>query len=212
MNPNINFHNSNDLNISNSSEKDLNDILTEDLLTYSEDKSQSILNIQNLINSNNIIIDNHNQSLKNLIPKIGVNIQSKNSQIPLANQVINTNEYKIRNNNLQEKDIKKGYTDINNGNNKDLSSLISLSNLLSDNDSKDIFNQNNKIKEIFNNNNINQIDKNENTEKHNFLIDISNENANSSILNYNTNTNTNNNININSNNNTLKNKNTQKEE
>ena len=134
MNPNINFHNSNDLNISNSSEKDLNDILTEDLLTYSEDKSQSILNMQNLINNNNIIIDNHNQSLKNLIPKNGVNIQSKNSQIPLANQVLNTNVYKIKNNNLQEKDIKKGYTDINNGNNKDLSSLISLSNLLSYND------------------------------------------------------------------------------
>ena len=72
MNPNINFHNSNDLNISNSSEKDLNDILTEDLLTYSEDRSQSLLNMQQLINSNNRMIDNHNQSLKNLIPKIGV--------------------------------------------------------------------------------------------------------------------------------------------
>ena len=207
MNPNINFHNSNDLNISNSSEKDLNDILTEDLLTYSEDRSQSLLNMQQLINSNNRMIDNHNQSLKNLIPKIGVNIQSKNNQIPLTNQVLNLNEYKIKNNNLQENNIRKRNTDINTGNNKDLSTLqISLSNLLSDNDSKDIFNQNNKIKELFNNNNINQVEKNENYEKHNFLIDISNENANSSILNYNTNTNNN------TNNNTLKNKNIQKEE
>ena len=45
MKRNIIFHNSNNLNMSNSSEKDLNDILTDDLLSYSEDKSQTCINI-----------------------------------------------------------------------------------------------------------------------------------------------------------------------
>jgi len=39
MNSNINFHNSNDLNTSNSSEKILDEILAEDLLPYSFDKN-----------------------------------------------------------------------------------------------------------------------------------------------------------------------------
>ena len=201
MNQNINFHNSNDLNISNSSEKELNDILTEDLLTYSEDKSQSIINMQQMINNNNRIIDNHNQSLKNLIPKNGVN-QSNNNDSSFLKKNNYKNEYKYKNYDLKEKDNNKRNSDINNGNNKDLSSLqISLSNLLSDIDSKDNINQNNKAKDSFNNN-TNQIGKNNdnNYEKHNFLIDISNENG-SSISNNNTNNNNNNN-NI-----TLKNKN-----
>ena len=182
---NLNFHNFNDLNISNSSEKELNDILTDDLLTYSEDKSQSIINMNSIIDNNNRIIDNHNQSLKDLISK-KENCSTLNpSEKSLNTKNISKNKNKETTNALGEKNFSKENNDLINGNNnKDLSSLqISLSNLLSDIDSKDIFiNQNNKAKEI-SNNNINKIDKNDNLIKQNYLIDISNENGNLSTSN-----------------------------
>ena len=79
----------------------------------------------------------------------------------------------------------------NNGNNKDLSSLqISLSNLLSDVDSRDTIINHNKMRGIFNN----HINKLEN-EKYNCFIDISNENPNLSLSNNNTNNNNVNNTN-----------------
>ena len=202
MNRNNNSNFFNDLNISNTSEKELNDILTEDLLTYSEDKSQSIINIHQMpYNNDNITMNDHNQSLKNLIPKkekeynFGIN----NNEISQNRQFKNKNGKKIKNGELKQNDIKIIIDDINNGNNKDLSSLqISLSNLLSDIDSKEtIIYQNNKINDNSNsnenNNNLNKVGiKKENSIQQNYLIDISNENANSSISNnYN-----NNNINI----------------
>ena len=194
MNNRNNYHNFNDLNISNSSEKEFNDILTDDLLTYSEDKSQSKI-IMNPISDNNRIIDNHNQSLKNLISKKENCIVSNTSEKSpnLKNNIKIKNKTKI--NSLEEKNYIKENKDINNGNNnKDLSSLqISLSNLLSDIDSKDIYlNQNNKTKD-FPNNIINKAEKNDNSIRRNYLIDISNENANLSLSNNMTNSNINNN-------------------
>ena len=83
MNRNLNFHSSNDLNVSNSSDKELdkelNDILTEDLLSYSEDKSQSILN------------QNQNQNQNNDNSKITNNKNSKNQEIKVPNIIKNDN-------------------------------------------------------------------------------------------------------------------------
>jgi len=177
MNGKINFHNSNDLNISNSSEKELNEILTDDLLTYSEDKSQSIINMHQAMENNNLI----GISNSILFTKNGNEVKKENNFI-LNN---NLNKPNLQNNNnikeeydskndMKEKERKKELNENNNGNNKDLSALqISLSNLLSDIDSKDLF---------FNQN------KNKNSLRQNNIIDISNENINSSIS-YNNNTN-----------------------
>jgi hypothetical protein len=204
MNRNINFNIFNDLNISNSSEKELNDFLTEDLLTYSEDKSQSMINMNQLLDNNNRVINNHNQSLKNLIQKK----ENSNEVNNLKSQYNNKNEIKVKNNELRENEIQKRNNDINsnNGNNKDLSSLqISLSNLLSDIDSKETI--------IYKNNNnytpIKKIEKNENSIKQSYLIDISNENSNLNISNNNNNNKYISNYNIN---NIYKNKNIQNEE
>ena len=144
MNSNINFHNSNDLNTSNSSEKILDEILAEDLLTYSVDKNQSLTNTEQFTDSHNIIIDNHNQSLKNIITNNDNYDIYDNYDSSLIKQN-NRNEYKIKNNNLPEKYIEKGNIGINKENNNDLSSLkISIN--LSDIDSKDIIYHNNKSK------------------------------------------------------------------
>ena len=185
MNGKINFHNSNDLNISNSSEKELNDILTEDLLTYSEDKSQSIINMHQIMENNKIIDSNKN----NLFSKNGNEVKKENNFILNNNEnmsnLINNNNNKDENdskNDMKEKEGKKENNENNNGNNKDLSALqISLSNLLSDIDSRDLF--------------LNQNNKNKNSLRQNALIDISNENINSDQS-YNNNNNTNNNINL----------------
>ena len=181
MNRNINFNIFNDLNISNSSEKELNDFLTEDLLTYSEDKSQSIIYMNQLLDNKNTIIDNHNQSLKNLIQK-----KENNNRVNNLNRQYNIkNEIEVKNSELKENEIQKRNNDINsnNGNNKDLSALqISLSNLLSDIDSKEtiIYRSNNN-----NNTPIKKIEKNQNSIKQSYLIDISNENSNLNISNNN---------------------------
>ena len=187
MNGKINFNNSNDLNISNSSEKELNDILTDDLLTYSEDKSQSIINMHQIIENNKLIDSNNN----NLLLKNENEVKKENNFILNNNEnksnLINNNNNNDENdskNDIKEKERKKENNENNNGNNKDLSALqISLSNLLSDIDSKDLF--------------FNQNNKNKNSLRQNNLIDISNENINSSLsCNNNTNNNTNNNINL----------------
>ena len=191
MNGKINFHNSNDLNISNSSEKELNDILTEDLLTYSEDKSQSIINMHQIIENNKIIENNHSNNNSNLFSKNGNEVKKENNFIlnntENKSKLVNKNNDKDENdskNDMKEKEGKKDNNENNNGNNKDLSALqISLSNLLSDIDSKDLF--------------FIQNNKNKNSLRQNALIDISNENNENvnSSLSYNNNNNTNNNIN-----------------
>lgn len=189
MNRNLNFHNSNDLNMSNSSDKELdkelNDILTEDLLSYSEDKSQSILN-QNKSNDNSKITNSKNQQIKVPILVKNDNNLSNNSEITISflssknkseSQKCSLNTFKN-----EGKENNKIFNDTNNinGSNKDLSALqVSLSNLLSDIDSKDNYiNQNNKIKELIkienninDNNNLNFTSKNE-------IINISNDNSN----------------------------------
>ena len=133
----------------------------EDILTYSEDQSQSVIYL-NKNKNNDYLIDNKNQSLKNILLS-------------------------------QEEIIDEKYRNINNANNninnqKDLSELqISLSNLLSDIDSKENIFFNNKNKNISNNNNFqkqNQMVKNNN------VIDISNDISNTNEI-------ENNNININ---------------
>ena len=163
------------------------------IIGSSEDKSQSIINMHQTM-ENNKLIDNNNS---NLILKNGIEVKKEN------NYIINNNENKynfIQNKNnkrencsksdIEEKEKKKENNENNNGNNKDLSALqISLSNLLSDIDSKELF--------------FNQNNKNKNSLRQNTLIDISNENINSSL----SNNNTNNNININ-----IKNKNQQNDE
>ena len=182
MNEKINFNNSSHLNISNSSEKELNDILTEDLLTYSEDKSQSIINNNQMMDNNRVIVNNMSIKGKNF-EKEENKETSKKSEIDInifKNKNIDENQIK---NYIKEKGNKKINNEANSFNNKDLSALqISLSNLLSDVDSKDIFfNHNNKIKDNFN----------KKSTKINSLIDISyeNESSNKDII-------TNNNINI----------------
>ena len=195
----LNFHKINDLNCSNSTEKemnDINDILTDDLLTYSEDKSQSIINTHQ-INDNNRVIDNHNQSLKNIIPKTNNFIEQKN--LDISQKSINNNNFnnEIKKYESKDKEIKKDNNDINNGNNKDLSSLqISLSNLLSDVESKEntIINHN-KMRGIFNNH-MNKLDN----DKYNCFIDISSENPNLNLSNNNTNNDNTNNDNTNNDN------------
>ena len=206
MNSNINFHNSNDLNTSNSSEKILDEILAEDLLTYSVDKNQSLTNTEQFTDSHNIIIDNHNQSLKNIIPNNDNYDIYDNSLIKQNNR----NEYKIKNNNLPEKYIEKGNIDINKENNNDLSSLqISIN--LSDIDSKDIIYQNIKNKKIFNNNKkCNKIRNNDYLENNNILINISDENVISNISN--NNNVTNNYSSVNSNLQNINNQNNQNDE
>jgi hypothetical protein len=193
MNRNLNFHSSNDLNVSNSSDKELdkelNDILTEDLLSYSEDKSQSILNqnqIQN--NDNSKITNSKNQQIK--LPNLVKNDNnlSNNSEITISflssknkseSQKCSLNTFKN-----EGKDNNKIFNDNNNinGSNKDLSALqVSLSNLLSDIDSKDNYiSQNNKIKELIKiENNINKNDNNNlNLNSKNEIINISNDNSN----------------------------------
>ena len=167
MKRNIIFHNSNNLNMSNSSEKDLNDILTDDLLSYSEDKSQTCINIyQNNENKQKI---NNNEIEKNTENIINSNNSEK------------TIYFLNKNKSPNKKNEKNKLSDSN----KDLSSLqVSLSNLLSDIDSKDIlFSQNNKINEKVFNNNINKrnkniVNSNYNSENENELKDISNENKN----------------------------------
>ena len=208
-NKNINYNFSNDLNISNSSDKELNDILTEDLLTYSEDKSQSLKNIHQIIDKNNQIINNHNQSLKNIISKNDNNIEINNNEKLLNNQKNYKIEKGINFIHLKERNLENENKDINNGTSKDLSALqISLSNLLSDIDSKETIIYNNNIKDNFieNNNIINIKGKNDNNLKSNYLIDISNEKSRSNL------SISNNNSYINNNNNNAKNKNIQNEE
>ena len=198
MTRNLNFHSSNDLNVSNSSDKELdkelNDILTEDLLSYSEDKSQSILNQnqnQNQNNDNSKITNNKNSKNQEIkVPNIikNDNNLSNNSEITISflssknkseSQKCSLNTFKN-----DGKDNNKIFNDTNNnnGSNKDLSALqVSLSNLLSDIDSKDNYiSQNNKIKELIKiENNINRNDNNNlNFTSKNEIINISNDNSN----------------------------------
>jgi len=196
MNRNLNFHSSNDLNVSNSSDKELdkelNDILTEDLLSYSEDKSQSIINQnQNQISDNSKITNNKNSKNQQIkLPNIVKNDNnlSNNSEITISflssknkseSQKCSLNTFKN-----DGKDNNKIFNDTNNnnGSNKDLSALqVSLSNLLSDIDSKDNYlSQNNKIKELIKiENNINRNDNNNlNFILKNEIINISNDNSN----------------------------------
>ena len=186
MNKNLNFHTSNDLNVSNSSDLELNDIPTEDLFSYSEDKSQTINNFLNN-NNNELKLYNNNLQEKNKNNYKNENqICSNNSEITIS-FLSNKNKNKITKNNVkmnvnEEKSNKNGINGGNNenGSNKDLSSLqVSLSNLLSDIDSKEIFfNQNNKLNENISNNNIDKINKNNinnNNNVENVLIHISNE-------------------------------------
>ena len=188
MKKHIDFHTSNDLNGSNSFDEELNDILTEDLLTYSEDKSQSLISPHLIIDKNKNKKTNKHQPQKILnIHKTEKNSQSNNSEITISflSSKNRSESEKIKIKKKIKKEVKengKVVNDINNGNasNKDLSALqVSLSNLLSDIDSKDIFfNQNNNNKSIVNNecnnNNINKNENNNSIKKE--LIDISNEN------------------------------------
>ena len=179
MNLNQIFHNSNDLNISNSSEKELNDILTEDLLSYSEDKSQSLANFKQVLENNKNIMNNHNLQKNINNYKNETNYQLNKSEITISilsgkNQNQNQKNTSKSNNVNEEKENKKSNND-----DKDLSVLqISLSNLLSDIDSKDIFlNQYNKINEINNENN-NNFDKINNKNNNPYNNNNSNENNN----------------------------------
>ena len=194
MNRNLNFHSSNDLNVSNSSDKELdkelNDILTEDLLSYSEDKSQSNQN-QDQISDNSKITNSKNTKNQQIkLPNIVKNDNnlSNNSEITISflssknkseSQKCSLNTFKN-----EGKENNKIFNDANNnnGSNKDLSALqVSLSNLLSDIDSKDNYiSQNNKVKELIKiENNINRNDNNNlNLMSKNEIINISNDNSN----------------------------------
>ena len=176
MNQNLNFISSNDLNISNSSEKDLNDVLSDDLLSYSEDKSQTLIQInQNNENNEKININSKFENNQNIYKNENL-VCSNNSEITLS-FLSNKNKSGNQRQNLKRNESKKSRKIINelkegnyNGSNKDLSSLqISLSNLLSDIDSKDIcFTQNIKLNGNSNNDS-NKIKNNFENE----LIDIS---------------------------------------
>ena len=161
MKRNLIFHNSNDLNASNSSEIELNDILTDELLSYSEDKSQALINLNPINKNNNKINTNNNQLKKITINKKEKNSCLNNSEITIS-FISSRNKSQFQKNAInEEKKNKNGINEVNNGNesNRDLSSLqISLSNLLSDIDSKDLFlSQLNKLTGNIPNNNINQI-------------------------------------------------------
>ena len=215
MNRNLNLNISNDLNVSNSSEKELNDFLSDELLTYSEDKSQTLTAIY--FNNNDISpkMDNNSQlSKKSNIYKKENFIYPSNSEITInysSNKSLNQKDNKK---NIFEKKIQKAIKYEINGNrsNKDLSSLqISLSNLLSESDSKDIFIfQNSKLNDNIYNNKINKnhinsfknLEKaltnfsNENSKENKKIINNKNNNNEEysySICNYSQNTNSNNN-------------------
>ena len=112
MNLNQIFHNSNDLNISNSSEKELNDILTEDLLSYSEDKSQSLANFKQVLENNKNIMNNHNLQKNINNYKNETNYQLNKSEITISilsgkNQNQNQKNTSKSNNVNEEKENKK---------------------------------------------------------------------------------------------------------
>ena len=174
MNGNLNFHNSKDINMSNSGEKDINDFLTDDLLSYSEDKSQTFVNL-NQNNDNKKKINSHNDN------------SERTSFLSYKNKNVQKNNF-IKN--IKKEKNKKIINNNNNINdsNKDLSSLqVSLSNLLSDIDSKDIFFNHNTINNENNSNNnlnkINQKNINNNFNSEKDLINISNEKNNHKYIN-----------------------------
>ena len=155
MNKKINFQDVNDLNISNSTDKELNDILTEDLLSYSEDISKSIVNHRQNLEKNKITNNKKMQLKSSNIQKNENNTHSNNSEITISfisSKNKSESQKCTKTNNNEGKENNKMNNDISNncnGSNKDLSVLqISLSNLLSDIDSKDfLMNQINKSKE-----------------------------------------------------------------
>ena len=170
MNKKINFQDANDLNISNSTDKELNDILTEDLLSYSEDISKSNANQHQNLEKNKITNNKNNSEITISF------LSSKNKSESQKCTKSNKNDGK-ENNNKMNLDKNSIY----NGSNKDLSVLqISLSNLLSDIDSKDLLmNQINKSKEkiYFENNSKNEQKKFISNQKKQ-IIKLQNENDN----------------------------------
>ena len=151
----LNFQDVNDLNISNSTDKVLNDILTEDLLSYSEDISKSIANQHPNLEKNKIANNKNIQLKSSNIQKNENNTHSNNSEITISflsskNKSESQNCTKIiKNEGKENNNVNNDINNNSNGSNKELSVLqISLSNLLSDIDSKDLLiNQINKSKE-----------------------------------------------------------------
>ena len=95
MNIKLNIGDSNELNISNSSEKELNDILTEDLLSYSEDKSQSLANMHQMIDKNKKMITLNNKQKNKNNQKNESSLQLNKSEITisiLSGKTINNKE------------------------------------------------------------------------------------------------------------------------